>query len=81
MDYKIEFSQNAKKELDKLENENGIRILKKVREMKTNPYHYSKKLVGSELWSLRVGDYRILFIITDDTIFIVKIGHRKDVYE
>ena len=80
MDYKIEFSQNAKKELDKLEQEITIRILQKLREIKSNPYHYVKRLVGSELSSLRVGDYRILMIISD-TIFIVKIGHRKDVYE
>ena len=80
MDYKIEFSQNAKKELDKLEQEIAIRILQKLREIKSNPYHYIKRLAGSGLSSLRVGDYRILMIISD-TIFIVKIGHRKDVYE
>jgi mRNA interferase RelE/StbE len=31
---------------------------------------------------LRVGDYRIVFFIEKDrTVVIVKIGHRKDVYE
>ena len=31
---------------------------------------------------LRVGDYRIVFFIeSNHTVVIVKIGHRKDVYE
>ncbi len=81
MGYKVEFSQNAKKELDKLDKELAIRILKKLREISTNPFYYTKRLVGSELHSLRIGDYRVLLFITKETIFIVKIGHRKDVYE
>jgi len=32
-------------------------------------------------YRLRMGDYRILFDVEDDTIVIQKIGHRKDVYE
>ncbi len=45
----------------------------------------SKKLKDSEedLWRIRVGDYRIIYLI-DDQIRIVnirKVGHRKDVYE
>ena len=81
MGYKIEFSQNAKRELDSLEKEIAIRIIKKLRELKENPYRYIKKLAGSELFSLRVGDYRIPVMIHKNKIFIVKIGHRKDVYE
>ncbi|MBI5391665.1 type II toxin-antitoxin system RelE/ParE family toxin [Candidatus Woesearchaeota archaeon] len=81
MAYNVEFSQNAKKELDNLERVIAIRILKKVREIKNTPFHYIKRLVGSELYSLRVGDYRILMTIIHTTIFIVRIGHRSDVYE
>ncbi len=29
---------------------------------------------------LRVGDYRIIFRIDDDKVIILKIGHRKEVY-
>lgn len=44
-----------------------------------------KKLEGKkeEIWRIRVGDYRIIYLI-EDTIKIVeirKIGHRKDIYE
>ena len=81
MDYEIDLSITAKKELDSLEKENAIRILKKLREIKYNPFHYVKRLVGSELYSLRVGDYRILMIIINNRLFITRIGHRSKVYE
>ena len=29
---------------------------------------------------LRVGDYRIIYRLEKDTIIVLKIGHRKDVY-
>ncbi|MFH1239034.1 MAG: type II toxin-antitoxin system RelE/ParE family toxin [bacterium] len=30
---------------------------------------------------MRVGDYRVIYRIEKDTIVVLKIGHRKDVYE
>jgi mRNA interferase RelE/StbE len=42
------------------------------------PLRYSLK--GAR--SFRVGDYRVIFTIEpDDVVLIVKIGHRRDVYE
>lgn len=32
-------------------------------------------------WKLRVGDYRIVFKIKEDTVQVIGIGHRKDIYE
>jgi len=81
MAYELELSQTAKKNLDSLQKDIGIRILKKLRETTINPYRYVKSMAGSELFSLRVGDYRALMIISNNKIFVVKIGHRKDVYE
>ena len=42
----------------------------------------SRKLTGREGWRLRVGDYRVLYDIDDvkQTITIVHVGHRRDVY-
>lgn len=30
---------------------------------------------------MRVGDYRIIYQVEKETVIILKIGHRKDVYE
>lgn len=81
MAYKAEFSQTAKKELDDLPKDIAIRILKKLREILGNPFGYAKRLVGSELFSLRVGDYRVIMIVKENEIFITKVGHRKNVYD
>lgn len=44
-----------------------------------------KKLVGKTegdeaVWRIRVGDYRILYIIREVEVIVLDIGHRKDVY-
>ena len=41
-----------------------------------------EKLTGHELYRVRQGNYRILYSIQDNelTIWIIKVGHRKEVY-
>ena len=43
--------------------------------------HATLKLKGSNDYRLRVGDYRIIFIFDRDIIKILKIGHRKNIYD
>ena len=42
----------------------------------------AEKLAGRPEWRIRVGDYRILYLIDDRNkrITITAIGHRRDVY-
>lgn len=43
-----------------------------------------KKLRGyKNLWRIRVGDYRVVYIIDDDRtmVSVTRIAHRRDVYE
>jgi len=40
-----------------------------------------KKLKASSDYRLRVGDYRIIFIFDKNQIKIIKIGHRKQIYD
>ena len=41
-----------------------------------------EKLTGQDRYRLRQGRYRIVYSIQDDelTVWVVKVGHRKDVY-
>lgn len=32
-------------------------------------------------WKLRVGDYRVIYKITGKTVLVLRIGHRREVYE
>lgn len=49
-----------------------------------NPRIHGKPFTGNHAgrWRYRVGDYRIMAEISDDTIiiYIVNIGHRKNIY-
>lgn len=79
--YNIEWKENALRELEKLEGLIARRILKKVDELSEN--HFSKeikRLKGCNDFRLRVGDYRIIFSIEKNTIQILKVGHRKNIY-
>ncbi len=78
----IIWDEKANRELNKLEVLIARRIVKKIRELSENPYSGDvKKLKGEEGFRLRVGDYRIIFTIEKDRIIILKVGHRKNVYE
>lgn len=68
--------------LDKLESSVSRRIVNKVRDLAEDPYIRDiKKLKGMEGFRLRVGNYRVIFKIEKDKIHILKVGHRKHIYD
>jgi mRNA interferase RelE/StbE len=83
----IEYTETSRKQLKKLDKQIAERILdymdSRVSGSK-NPRSSGKVLVGSlgGLWRYRVGDYRIICDIQDNTlrVLVVKIGNRGDVY-
>ena len=83
MSYKVIWSKNSLDSLNKLEQMIAQRIIKLVREFSENPQTKQfKKLKGEKAFRLRAGDYRILFDFDKNkrTINILKIGHRKNIY-
>ena len=50
--------------------------------MKENPYRFLKRLYGEKVWRLRIGDYRAIVdvIISANKIIVVRVGHRKNIY-
>lgn len=60
-----------------------IRMKKAVEnKLLTHPHTFGEPLRGSlvPLWKLRVGDYRIVFDVEADRVYIHAIGHRKHIY-
>lgn len=85
MGYKIQFKSSAEKELAKLDKPIQRRIAGFIEELKTldNPRVYGIAMQGnSRRWRYRIGDYRMIAEINDNTITIIifKIGHRGEVY-
>ena len=82
MPFKIIWDEKAYDSLNKLEPIISRRILKKIEELSENPFSKDiKRLKGSNDFRLRVGDYRVIFFIEQNTIQILKIGHRKNIYK
>ena len=81
----IELTKRAIKDLDALERSQPKyfnRILSKIQSLVDDPFS-GKQLVGplKGKWSLRIGDYRIIYEIVKTTIFILTINHRREVYK
>ncbi|HLC32147.1 MAG TPA: type II toxin-antitoxin system RelE/ParE family toxin [Candidatus Nanoarchaeia archaeon] len=80
--YTIEWKENALKNIEKIESSITRRIVKKIEELSENPFSKDiKRLKGSSDFRLRVGDYRVIFFIEKETIQILKVGHRKNIYD
>lgn len=82
--YRIQFTRSAQKELSRIPKKDQIRIITRIQELSKEPRPAgSKKLTNEEKYRVRQGNYRILYQIKDEELIIVlvKIRHRKDVYE
>lgn len=81
--YKILIKPSAKKELEKLPKKDIQKIVVKIQDLSADPRPVgSEKLSGDDKFRVRQGNYRIVYSIEDDKliVFIVKIGHRRDIY-
>ena len=77
----VTWRPKARDQLENLDNSIRERIKKKVNELINNPSHYSERLVGIDLFKLRIGDYRVLYRIDNDELLIEAVGHRSTVYK
>ena len=83
MPYTVELKRSAEKELESLLAKVHNRIIRVLPSLKDNPFpHNAKKLHGREGVRIRVGNYRILYVVdnTDKKIEVFSIADRKDVY-
>ena len=80
---KVEIDGKAIKDLSKLHKGEVAKILSKIEELEKYPHIPNlKKLTNFEPpYRLRVGNYRVLFDIEDNTITVYKVRHRKESYK
>ena len=81
--YSIQIEKNAEDFLKKLEKKDAEIILNKIYSIRENPFRFLKRLQGEKLWRLRIGDYRAIVdvIVSMNKIIVLRIGHRKNVYD
>jgi len=81
--YKIFFKKSVWKDFERITKEDLEKILKRIKMLSKDPRPPGcEKLTGQARYRLRQGRYRIAYSIQDDehTVWVVKVGHRKDVY-
>ncbi len=82
-EYEIYFKESVWKELKKVPKNDLKKILSRIENLGSDPRPKgSEKLTDHELYRVRQGIYRIVYSIQDNelTIWIIKVGHRKNVY-
>jgi mRNA interferase RelE/StbE len=80
--FQVEYAELAMEDLRALPKTVAAQIVRKISRLEQGLHGNIKRLRQADFgYRLRMGDYRILFDVEDDTIVIQKIGHRKDVYE
>lgn len=79
---KVELSRQAQKYLDRQDKQTVKRIAEALRKLsKEPPQGDIKALEGQDGFRVRVGNYRIKFIINDGRIIVDKIAPRGEVYK
>jgi mRNA-degrading endonuclease RelE of RelBE toxin-antitoxin system len=80
--FELVFTKEFLRRLRDLDKKTQIRILRELKILEEQP-SAGKRLVGrlNELMSFRVGEYRIIYQLSEKTIIIRTVGHRKKVYE
>ena len=81
--YKVFFKESVRKDFNSIPKKDLKKILKRIELLSENPRPPEcEKLTGKDRYRLRQGRYRIVYAIRDDelSIWVVKVGHRKDIY-
>lgn len=83
MKYKVAFKKSVSRDLRKIDKRQVINILEKIDEEISVKASQYPELKGpfSGLRKCRIGDFRIIFTIINDTVLILRIKHRKNAYK
>ena len=83
-DYTVVFARSARKELQSLDPQVARRILKNIEALVGEPRPSGVvKLEGAhDLWRIRVGDWRVIYRVSDPEklVDVIAVRHRRDAY-
>jgi mRNA interferase RelE/StbE len=82
-EYRIYFKESVEKDFRAITKKNLLKIILRIQSLAKDPRPPGhEKLTGQERYRIRHGHYRIIYSIQDKefTVWVVKIGHRKDIY-
>ena len=83
MSYSVRIKRSAAKELARVQKQDRLRIVHAIDRLAERPL-IGKPLKGEDrgLRRLRVGDYRIVYEVLEDTlvVLVVRVAHRREAY-
>jgi mRNA interferase RelE/StbE len=81
--YEVFIKPSAEREMNALPANVFSRVAKMILTLESDPRrHGCRKLHGADGFRLRVGDYRIIYLINDATriVEVIAVAHRREVY-
>jgi mRNA interferase RelE/StbE len=81
--YLVTLKRSAEKELSRLPGEIHDRVIERLIILQDNPRPAgARKLRGREGYRIRIGDYRVLYVIHDSEqqVEVYSVAHRREVY-
>lgn len=75
---RIQYSKQAIKFLNKQSKQTKDRIVEAINLL---PSGDVKKLQGTNNYRLRIGDFRVIFDLGGNIIFVLRIGNRGEIYK
>ena len=82
-DFTVEYSEESLFQLRGLDTPVAKRIIQKIESAKSEPHRFFVRLVGRTEYKLRIGDYRVIAYIEENSRVIVirSLGHRRIIYK
>ena len=83
MVWQVVWSEKSVKQLKKLDKKNARIIRDRVLEIRDDPYKTVNRLVNVDLYSIRVGQYRIILDLKREQliIFALSVAKRSRIYD
>ncbi|OGG30673.1 hypothetical protein A3A63_00635 [Candidatus Gottesmanbacteria bacterium RIFCSPLOWO2_01_FULL_46_9] len=79
------FRPSAEKQFAKLDRQTQSAIAQKLTYFAStpNPLSFAKRLTDLSVgqYRFRIGDYRVIFCVKEETIIVLAIGHRSEIYK
>jgi mRNA-degrading endonuclease RelE of RelBE toxin-antitoxin system len=81
--YNVVYKKSVSHDLKKLSKAEARRILERVERELPHKAGAQPALKGrfAGLRKFRVGEYRVIFALVENDVLVLRIGHRRDVYE
>ncbi len=83
MAYRVEYKSSVAKDLKKIDKKSAKRIIEELEKaLSADPDHgFPLKGQFKGLLKYRVGDYRVIYARTEESVLVLRIGHRRGVYK